>query len=89
MFGIKIKFCKSSGADNIIDKKDRGLNWIFNRYSQFITYITRFFHFSPFFFQFDPPLQKKKNWVSNKILKNITLFNSQYNVKDKQYFYEW
>jgi hypothetical protein len=60
MFGIKIKFCKSSGADNIIDKKDRGLNWIFNRYSQFITYITRFFHFSPFSFNSILLYKKKK-----------------------------
>ena len=28
-FGIKIKFCKSPGIDNLIDKKDGGLKWIF------------------------------------------------------------
>jgi hypothetical protein len=41
-FSTKIKFCKNLRTNNLIDKKDEGLEWIFDRNFQSTTYITCF-----------------------------------------------
>jgi len=70
-FGTKIEFCKIQGTGHPLAKKDEGLKWIFYWNFQSATYVTRFFHFSPF--SFNPTISYKKNMHlgSNLVSKSL------------------
>jgi hypothetical protein len=60
-FGTKIEFCKIQGTGHPLAKKDEGLKWIFYWNFQSATYVTRFFHFSPF--SFNPTISYQKTCI--------------------------
>jgi len=86
-FDIKIKFYKSLGIDNLIDKKDGGtqVNFLLKFSIRHLCYL--FFSLQFSFFQFNSPLQKKKNMQLNSILVLQWLDCEKKNLMTKLIFF--
>ena len=76
IFGIKIEFYKSLRTNNLIDKKDGWLNWIFDMYSQLVTNVFLFFPSNHFSFNLNLLYKKRKESIGYQInfFKKITQY---------------
>jgi hypothetical protein len=86
-FDIKIKFYKILGTSHLIDKKNEGLNWFFDRNFQSATYVTHFFHFSSLSFNSTLPFKKKKKrskwaliWSQNGLILQKTILRTKLKI---------